>query len=195
MPYAPNHSALPCSRVLTFARTLASVLALCMVVAADAQTQHTIISFDPPGASSSAGNAINDHGQIAGNWTPLSNLSQVNAFIRQPNGTFVTFSVNNSIFTAANTINNKGEVAGCVGCGTTTQATFIRDAHGTIRLFHVPGASLQSPAELNDAGWVVGLLLRQGRRPPARLYPQPEVWRHHHRGTSRLGRHNAYHHQ
>src|SRR5690349_13642819 len=130
--------------------TLIAGLSL-LSAAARAADDHHIISFDAPGADTTAGDfngtfaaAINNWGAIAGSYADTVNVNH--GFIRLPDGKFVTFqapgadttpgSFNGTVATA---INDFGVVAGEYFDASGEGHGFLRSPDGKFTTFDVPG--------------------------------------------------------
>ncbi len=97
--------------------------------------------FVYPGSLGGHANAINDSGQIVGEY--YATLTQHYAYIRNPNGNFADLGP----AAGANGINNNGAVVG---------DSYLRDATGNVTPIAFPGASSTSVEGVNDSGQVVG---------------------------------------
>jgi hypothetical protein len=108
---------------------------------------------------------INDSGVIAGT---VSISSQLDGFVRAPDGSFAVFILPDSATLNGTTLtglNSNGVVTGYADAGTIlfqTQRGFIRAADGTMTEFDAPGIVQPcncgtQPADINDSGEIVGV--------------------------------------
>src|SRR6201998_3330702 len=114
----------------------------------------TIATFDPPGATSTYANSINEEGAIAGYYYDANFISH--GFVRDRHGTIITFVVPDASYTYANSINEEGAVVGSYS-DATSQHGFLRSQRGTITTFDAPGASQGTFAvSINEEGAIAG---------------------------------------
>ena len=139
--------------------------------------------FQAPGAISTAATAINDRGEIAGNFTDSNGFGHL--FLRHRDGTFTTFEgsgvlgLNNrgdvlvfgngsflrdrqGHFTAIDApgvsgINNRGQIVGSVGLGVEHIVGFVRKPDGAFSFFDAPGSSVTVFTAINDRDVVAGI--------------------------------------
>ena len=118
-----------------------------MSIAVSAQT---ITTFDAPGAGTGAfqgtfGGGLTPNGTIMGNYFDADNLSH--GFLRDRNGAFTTFNAPGTgnvpgpfQGTYPFAINTKGAITGWYVDATNVNHGFVRDKHGAIVEFDLPGA-------------------------------------------------------
>jgi hypothetical protein len=126
-----------------------------------------LTTFDEPDAAQgvSLGTfslAINDSGEIAGYYTPLSNPSSYQGFVRDALGNFTSFGVTGMLTQMVFALNDAGQTAGCAtqaaycsGDGGGSEGT-IRDLSGAVVTFLPATATTVFPASINSGGAVTG---------------------------------------
>jgi hypothetical protein len=153
---------------------LLSVSVFCgaLVLSNNVQAQ-TIISFDAPGAGSTADSfqgtgcfgctfGINVWGTVVGTTLDANNVNH--GFLRSPSGKFTTLDVpeadttpNTFRGTVAQNINDWGETTGYYTDAAGVQHGFVRSPEGRYTSFDVPGnAGGPTPLNINDEGVVGG---------------------------------------
>jgi hypothetical protein len=107
--------------------------------------------------------AINDSGEVAGWYTPLSNPSTYQGFIRDAAGNFTSVGVLHFETSSVFALNNAGQMAGCAQqtdyCtddGGGTGEGFVRQASGAIFTFVPLNATNVIPRSMNSSGAVTG---------------------------------------
>ena len=115
-------------------------------------TTFTITVIDLPGAVATAPGALNDVGQIVGQF---NDGTRPRGFLRAPDGTFTTIDPPGALGTSLSTINDVGQIVGSFNDGTGTHG-FLRAPDGTITTIDVPGAAATSAIAINNTGQIVG---------------------------------------
>jgi hypothetical protein len=132
-------------------RLAVSFLALTLLAlpfSATARADYVYTTIDIPGAKSTQVVAINNSGEVSGDY---NNGSQNIGFIRDTAGNYTTLNpIGTSV--GADVINNSGVVA-----GSGKPYDFIRSANGSITTFMVPGSLQTNVYAINDYGTVGGL--------------------------------------
>jgi hypothetical protein len=107
--------------------------------------------------------AINDSGEVAGWYTPLSNPSTYQGFIRDAAGSFTSVGVPEVETSSVFALNNAGQLAGCAQqtdyCtddGGGSGEGFVRQASGAIFTFVPLNATNIIPQGMNSRGAVTG---------------------------------------
>lgn len=162
------------SRALRGFRKALLPLCVCLVAVLGSSivcAQETrIISFDAPGADTTAGDfngtvatGINNWGTITGYFIDVTNVAH--GFLRSPKGSFTTFEAPGADTTAGsfngtsvNSIKDLGAVAGEYWDANGFGHGFLRTPEGKFTTFDVPGAGGYgtTPIALNIEGAVVG---------------------------------------
>jgi probable HAF family extracellular repeat protein len=131
-------------------------MALCALVLllSGAQAQelsYTFTSFDFPGGTDTAVNAVNDHGRMVGQYSDAG--GKQHGFIRQ--GTQVkTLDFPGATRTFAWGVNNAGRVVGYYDAGGAEHGFLFHS--GQFTQIDYPGATLTDANGINDAGDIVG---------------------------------------
>jgi hypothetical protein len=132
-------------------------LAVCFVlctlglsVSANAQTQPTFSTFDPPGSVNTYPASINPAGVITGYYYDADLVPH--GFLRSHDGTITTFDVPGGIFTVPTSINPAGEIMGHYFAATGGLHGFLRVRDGTFTTFDPAGGGDTVPASINPAG-------------------------------------------
>jgi hypothetical protein len=145
---------------------LAVCLALCTVGLGRSATagESTIITFDAPGAGTSAGQgtfafSINQQGAIAGYYLDMSNV--YHGFVRTRRGHITTFDVSGAGTGAfQGTLpygsNPEGAIAGFYADSSYVYHGFVRAPDGNITTFDAPDAGSTFAANINPAGVIAG---------------------------------------
>jgi hypothetical protein len=119
-----------------------------------------ITSIDPPGAVVSFAFAINNTGQIVGQYCDSGGLTH--GFLRNTDGSFTTIDVpgatttNGNGGTSATGISSSGEIAGGYTDSSLHSNGFVRATDGTITTFSVAGATYMTVLSMSGAGAVTG---------------------------------------
>ena len=122
-----------------------------------------IITFDPPGSTSTDPGGITASGVIIGSYTDASGVTH--GFLRTPGGAFTTFDVPGSTYTTATSITPGGVITGYYGTAIGGTNGFVRALDGSITTFDAPlgfgilgsiynGGS--QPPSINPAGTIAG---------------------------------------
>jgi hypothetical protein len=126
-------------------------------------------SFDVPGSTYTQGSAINDFGEVAGDYADENGI--FHSFLRRANGTIVTFDppgvgsgANASgIVSAPTGINNRGDIVGLYYDSGTPFAGvhgYVRWANGRFSTFDDPSTNSSpvntTPYAISDTGEIVG---------------------------------------
>jgi uncharacterized membrane protein len=117
----------------------------------------TFITIDFPGAAGTAAAAINDAGEIVGNYLACEGQPCIRVQdhgFRLIGGTFTRLDPPGSLGTTASAVNNIGEIAGTYFDATTTHGFLL--SSGTFTIVDYPGASLTEVTGINDEGQIVG---------------------------------------
>jgi hypothetical protein len=127
------------------------------------------LSFDVTGSTYTQGSAINDFGEVAGDYADANGI--FHSFLRKTDGAIVTFDPpgagtgNNTsgIVSAPTGINNRGDIVGFyLDAGTPSAGThgFVRWADGRFTTFDDPSANSSpiytAPNAISDTGVIVG---------------------------------------
>ncbi len=113
---------------------------------------YTSITF--PGSNSTMATAINNSGQIVGNYSTAALTPQKsNGFIYN-GSTFTTLNVSGAALTQPKGINNSGQVVGYFESSSTHGFLY---SGGTITPFDYPGATYTNFLSINDSGTVTGV--------------------------------------
>src|SRR5215469_13092455 len=95
-----------------------------------------IITFDPPGSTSTDPGAITASGAIIGSYTDAGGVTH--GFLRTPGGAFTTFDVPGSTSTTATSITPGGVITGWYSDTIGTLHGFLRSSGGSITSFDAP---------------------------------------------------------
>jgi uncharacterized membrane protein len=125
----------------------------------------TFVTFDVPGASSTAPNAINNSGATTGRYTDAGGLTH--SFLRTSDSTFTPFdppgvvcnpSTPPSVCSVSYGINPAGTIAGVdiTTPDTSTAHGFLRAPNGSFTLFDVPFTVFTQALAINPDGVVAG---------------------------------------
>ncbi len=155
-----------------FLSTVTLLSALTLPVFAAQNAGSNIITFDAPGADTTANDyngtiptSINTEGVIAGYFVDSTNV--YHGFLRSPDGKIINFDAPGADTTAQsfngtvpNGINDLGEVTGYYIDVSGSLHGFLRSATGKFTSFDVPGAAgFSNPIAINLEGAVVGYYL------------------------------------
>jgi probable HAF family extracellular repeat protein len=122
----------------------------------DAGTQYSFQFFDPPGATRTVAQAINDLGSATGFYKDAN--SGRHGFVRSPNGTIKTFDPTGSMNTIPVGINDLGVVVGYFSDANGLQHGFVRKQNGTIAQvdLKIPAAVDTGLTSINNLGVMLG---------------------------------------
>jgi len=112
----------------------------------------TRISF--PGSNATVATAINNGGQIVGNYTTAAFTPQKSNGFIYTGGTFTTLNVPGAILTQPKGINTSGQVVGYFQ--SPAEHGFLRSG-GTFTTFDYPGATYTDFLSINDSGTITGV--------------------------------------
>lgn len=113
--------------------------------------------FDAPTATFTFATAIDDRGDIVGEYMDVSSI--IHGFLRNSEGSFTTIDVPGipgSRYTAAYGINNRGEISGYYKDASKTQHGYIREPNGTYMTIDPAGATTVRVFKINDEGEAIG---------------------------------------
>jgi len=114
----------------------------------------TFTSLTFPGSNGTVATAINNSGQIVGNYTTVPLTPQKsNGFIYNA-GTYTTLNVPGAVFTQPKGINTSGQVVGYFQ--SSAEHGFLRSG-STITTFDYPGATYTDFQSINDSGTITGV--------------------------------------
>jgi probable HAF family extracellular repeat protein len=112
-------------------------------------------AFAIPGARSSAYEAVNAAGTIAGEYRgSIDGVSH--AFLGEVNGSLTTIDVPDGESPQIADINAAGDVVGSFVDAQNVKRGFVRTSEGTITKFDYPGATSTTPVAINWGGQIVG---------------------------------------
>jgi len=115
----------------------------------------TTLTF--PGGNGTVATAINNSGQIVGNYTTVSMTPQKsNGFIYN-GGTFTTLNVSGAVLTQPKGINNSGQVVGYFVSPSDQSDHGFLYSGGTFTTFDYPGAAYTDFQSINDSGTITGV--------------------------------------
>jgi hypothetical protein len=112
----------------------------------------TAITF--PGSNSTVATAINNSGQIVGNYTTVALTPQKSNGFIYSGGTFTTLNISGAVFTQPKGINNSGQIVGYFQ--SPSEHGFLRSG-GTFTTFDYPGATYTDFLSINDSGTITGV--------------------------------------
>ncbi len=119
------------------------------------ETSYTFTTLNAPGATETFAEAINDRGQVAGNYvTSGTSGSEYSGFIYE-NGTFTTLNAPGATVTGVSAINDRGEVAGDYVDSSGGMGAFVDD-NGTFTTLNAPNALFTDAQAINNRGEVAG---------------------------------------
>jgi hypothetical protein len=116
----------------------------------------TTTQLDVPGAAVTQPRAINDSGEIAGDWTDLAGMTH--AFLWTAERGFTTFDVPQATLTSITAINDSGVTVGYFSDGKADHG-FVMDPQGGVTILNAPDASSTIPNSINASGQVTGLYI------------------------------------
>jgi hypothetical protein len=138
----------------------ALVIPICVIAQT---TSPTIISFEAPGADTTAGsadgtlaNSINASGAIVGIYYDANGANH--AFLRDANGNFTTVDFPGADGTEATSINDSGAITG-IYYDVNGSHGFVRDPQGNYLTFNVANALDIFPVAIGAQGAIVGYYL------------------------------------
>lgn len=138
-------------------RRFGTAMAAAVVCTALANAQSgTIVTFDPPGSTSTYTYSINDHGVIVGAYADQNGA--MHGYLRGPNGAMTTFDIRGAAQTLPFVINNKGAVTGYTLDTSGMAHGFLLTPGQSAIAFDVPGAAAYGtiPGSVNNHGDVAG---------------------------------------
>ena len=112
----------------------------------------TRISF--PGSNGTVATAINNSGQIVGNYTTVALTPQKSNGFIYSGGTFTTLNVSGAVLTQPKGINNSGQVVGYFQ--SPSEHGFLHSG-STFTTFDYPGATYTDFLSINDSGTITGV--------------------------------------
>jgi uncharacterized membrane protein len=115
-------------------------------------------TIDVPGALGSGAIKINDHRQIVGSYSTLTNRNHpfpTHGYLFD-RGVFTTIDVPGAQHTQPTDIDNQGLIVGEYLDAAGTLHGFLRDPGGAFTTFDIPGATVTSIASINERGQMVG---------------------------------------
>jgi probable HAF family extracellular repeat protein len=117
----------------------------------------TSISF--PGSSGTVATAINNSGQIVGNYTTAALTPQKSNGFIDNGGTFTTLNVSGAVLTQPKGINTSGQVVGYFQSPSDQSPSDHGFLHsgGTFTTFDYPGATYTHFLSINDSGTITGV--------------------------------------
>jgi hypothetical protein len=120
------------------------------------QSDGTVVTFDVPSSNATRPIAINDSGQIAGNYQDTDGVSH--GFLREQDGSLTTFDPTGSIATQVTAMNKKSEITGFYATVDGLYHGFLRHTDGTVECFDSPSVPNWGifPQGINDVGDIVG---------------------------------------
>ena len=113
--------------------------------------------IDIPGALTSVAHKINDHGQVVGGYSTLSDeiVTPGHGYVWH-DGVVTPIDVPGALHTQAFDIDNHGRIAGEYQDAAGIFHGFLRDLSGTFTTVDVPGASATAVTAVNDHGQMAG---------------------------------------
>ena len=135
------------------------ILFTCFVLAAWPQAQK-IITFDTPGAGTSAGqgtfpDGITDTGVIIGDYIDSHGVQH--GFVRTQQGDITPFDPPDSVYTVAWGANSKQSIVGFYVDTNNAQHGYLRDQKGNFATFDPSGSLATFVTDINDRGEILGL--------------------------------------
>jgi probable HAF family extracellular repeat protein len=115
-------------------------------------------TLEIPGALGSAANKINDHGQIVGAYSTLTNRNHffpAHGYLWDK-GVVTTVDVPGAQHTHPSGINNHGQIVGGYLDAAGNFQSFLREPDGTFTTIQVPGAVRASVSDIDDEGRLIG---------------------------------------
>jgi uncharacterized membrane protein len=120
----------------------------------------TITSFDPIGSMNTFSGAINERGEIVGNYWDYTGGEF--GFVREPDGTITSFDAADSRRTTPGAINEAGEIIGVyLDPNADLFRSFLRKPDGTITSFNA-GANSTFAHAISPRGQIMGVYYEQG---------------------------------
>ena len=126
------------------------------------QPSGALATFNVPGASGTQGLAINQAGQIAGNYVD-ANDNQMHGFLRLAGGRLIPFDPPTSIDTETAGINSRTQIVGSYEPQVLGGYSFLRQPTGKIfSIDTLPGAFQPTAVAINDTGQITGWCFPSG---------------------------------
>jgi hypothetical protein len=116
----------------------------------------TMTQLDAPGAVVTQPRAINDSGEIAGDWTDSAGVTH--GFLWSAAQGFKLFDAPQATLTSITAINGSGVVVGYFSDGKADHG-FVLDTRGVVTILEAPHASSTIPNGINARGQVTGLYI------------------------------------
>jgi hypothetical protein len=116
----------------------------------------TITQLDVPGAAVTQPRAINDSGEIAGDWTDSAGVTH--GFLWTAVQGFTLFDAPEATLTSITAINSSGVTVGYFSDGKADHG-FVLDTQGVITILNAPHATSTVPNGINARGQVTGLYI------------------------------------
>ena len=116
----------------------------------------TMTQLDAPGAVVTQPRAINDSGEIAGDWTDSAGVTH--GFLWTAAQGFTLLDAPQATLTSITAINGSGVVVGYFSDGTADHG-FVLDTRGVVTILEAPHASSTIPNGINARGQVTGLYI------------------------------------
>jgi len=116
----------------------------------------TITQLDVPGAAVTQPRAINDSGEIVGDWT--DSVGVTHGFLWTAAEKFTVFDAPQATLTSITAINNSGVMVGYFSDGKADHG-FVLDTRGVVVILNAPHASSTVPNSINARGQVTGLYI------------------------------------
>jgi uncharacterized membrane protein len=116
----------------------------------------TMTQLDVPGAVVTQPRAINDSGEIAGDWTDSAGATH--GFLWTAAQGFTLFDAPQATLTSITAINSSGVVVGYFSDGKADHG-FVLDTQGVVTVLEAPHASSTIPNGINARGQVTGLYI------------------------------------
>jgi len=157
--------------------SLLGLLALTMALSADTSTNPlnsgkvplvthhpSIVTFDPPGSTSTFPGAITASEVIIGSYIDTTGVTH--GFVRRPNGTFTRFDVPGSASTTPASVTPEGVITGWYSDSIGNTHGFLRTLDGSVTAFDgPPGSNILGspfypsgpPPSINPAGDIAGI--------------------------------------
>ncbi len=119
----------------------------------------TFTSFSVPGSNGTVATAINNAGQIVGNYTTTAMTPQKSNGFIDNGGTFTTINVSGAVLTQPKGINNSGQVVGYFQAPSNQSPSdhAFLNSGGTFTTFDYPGATYTRFLSINDSGTITGV--------------------------------------
>lgn len=150
-------------KIVTFVRPIALLVCITGI------TAQTFVVFDAPNASATEAVAINEGGDIAGEFRDSAMGNKLRGFVRLRDGTVAVFDAPNTeganTWTVSRVIAANGDVIGFSSDGSREHG-FVRHSDGHFTMFDAPNAIDTEVTAVNDDGEIVGYFSdgSQGRK-------------------------------